>query len=219
MFFDTPIIHAVDTNAIGRYGDFASEGGEGEKKMAKLTKYSREAIARRAVAHAFDPRQAALADAEDVLAREAYDSIFPKDEQALVAAIPSNWFRLDACLQFNVGGQRITLNVKGDGLPVPYRMKGSEWGSYGCHQIGTIEHGELCDRIQKHAQTVEDVKRERRDALRATENMLNAVTTTGKLKEVWPQGEQFYADYEDRPAPALPAVRVDEINSILGLSA
>lgn len=186
--------------------------------MAKLTKYSREAIARRAVAHAFDPRQAELAKLEDALAREAYNLIFPDAEQKLVSKVPSNWFRLDACLQFNVGGQRITLNVEGDGLPVPYRMKGDRSGSYNCHIIGVIEHGELCDRIQAHAQLVDTVKSERRQALRATEAMLEAVTTTGKLKEVWPQGEQFYADYEDRPAPALPAVRVDEINAILGLA-
>lgn len=185
--------------------------------MAKLTKYSREAIARRAVAHAFDPRQEALAEAEDALAREAYNTIFPAPEQALVAKVPSNWFRLDACLQFNVGGQRITLNVKGDGLPVPYRASGMEYGGYHCNQIGVIEHGELCDRIQTHAALVDTVKSERRTALRATEKMLEAVTTTGKLKEVWPQGEQFYAEYEDRPAPALPAVRVDEINNMLGL--
>lgn len=186
--------------------------------MAKLTRYFREAIARRAVSHAFDPRQADLAVAEDMLAREAYNLIFPAKEQALVATVPTNWFRLDACLQFNVGGQRITLNVAGDGLPVPYRMKGNDSGTYNCHVVGVIEHGELCDRIQAHAQLVETVKSERRAALRATENMLNAVTTTGKLKEAWPQGEQFYADYEDAPAPSLPAVRVDEINAILGLA-
>lgn len=185
--------------------------------MAKLTKYSREAIARRAVAHAFDPRQEELAVAEDALAREAYNVLFPAAEQALVAKVPSNWFRLDACLQFNVGGQRITLNVKGDGLPVPYRMKGSEYSGYHCHQLGVIEHGDLCDRIQAHAVLVDTVRQERRQAQRATEQMLDAVTTTGKLKEVWPQGEQFYADYEDRPAPSLPAVRVDEVNALLGL--
>jgi len=186
--------------------------------MAKLTKYSREAIARRAVAHAFDPRQAELAKTEGALAREAYSTLFPSTELALVAAVPSNWVRLDACLQFNVGGQSIRLNVEGEGLPVPYRMKGSEYGSYGCHQLGVIEHGDLCDRIQAHAQLVDAVKNERRAALRATENMLEAVTTTGKLKEVWPQGEQFYAEYDDRPAVSLPAVRVDEINALLGLA-
>jgi len=185
--------------------------------MAKLTKYSREAIARRAVAHAFDGRKAELDAAEDALAREAYNTVIPEAEQKLALKLPSNWLRLDACLQFNVGGQRITLRVSGDGLPVPYRMKGSEYGTYGCHQLGVIEHGDLCDRIQKHAQAVETLKEERYTALRATEEMLNAVTTTGKLKEVWPQGEQFYADYEDRPAPSLPTVRVDDVNALLGL--
>lgn len=185
--------------------------------MAKLTKYSREAIARRAVAHSFDPRQAELKIAEDRLAREAYATLFSDAELAIVATLPEGWVRLDACLQFNVGGQRITLDVSGDGLPVPYRPRGSENGGYYCHQLGVIEHGDLCDRIQKHAQTVDTVKSERRAALRATEQMLGAVTTTGKLKEIWPQGAQFYAEYEDKPPVHLPAVRVDEVNAALGL--
>lgn len=187
--------------------------------MAKLTQYSREAIARRAVAHAFDARQEDLKIAEDALAREAYDLIFPDAEQALVSAVPDNWFRLDECLRFNVGGQTIILNVAGGGLPVPYRMKGEEYGSYNCHVVGVIEHGDLCDRIQTHAMLVDTVKTERRTALRATERMLDQVTTTGKLKLVWPEGEQFYAEYDDKPAVNLPAVRVDEINALLGLAA
>lgn len=185
--------------------------------MPKLTKYSREAIARRAVAHAFDAKQEAIFANEDALAREAYALTFPAEELALVSTVPDNWFRLDACLRFNVGGQQIVLRLIGDGLPVPYRRLNEEYGSYGCNILGVIEHGDLCDRIQKHAQHAETVKNERRAALRATEAMLDAVTTTGKLKEIWPEGEPFYAQYDDKPAPSLPAVRVDEINALLGL--
>lgn len=185
--------------------------------MPKLTKYSREAIARRAVGHAFDPKQEAVLVAEDALAREAYALTFSEAELALVRAVPDNWFRLDECLRFNVGGQQIVLRVIGDGLPVPYRRLNDDYGGYGCNILGVIEHGDLCDRIQKHAQHAETVKSERRAALRATEAMLDAVTTTGKLKEIWPEGELFYAQYDDKPAPNLPAIRVDEINALLGL--
>lgn len=187
--------------------------------MPKLTKWNRESIASRAVAHTYDPRKVALAKAEDALAREAYAFLFPKAETNLVAAVPENWIRRDTCLRLNAGGERITLVLIGDGLPVPYRPKGGD-GDYGysCNQLGTIPHGDLCDRIQAHARAVEALKEQRRDALRKVTTMLESVTTTSKLKEIWPEGEQFYSYLEPAPGPAVPAVRVDEINTLLGLS-
>ncbi|MDW9880507.1 hypothetical protein GOA90_25310 [Sinorhizobium meliloti] len=185
--------------------------------MPKLTNYMRESIAGRAVSHAFDPKKEALAKAEDALAREAYAFTFPKAETDLIATVPENWFRRDPCLLFNVGGQSIVLNVAGAGLPVPYRSKHSDNGSYRCNTVGVIPHGDLCDRIQKHAQAVEKYKEQRREAKRQVEAMLGSVTTTGKLKEVWPEGEQFYSKYDDVKPPSLPAVRAAEVNAILGL--
>lgn len=187
--------------------------------MPKLTKYSRERIADRAVAHAFDPRQNTEAEAEDALAREAYATLFSKTELKAAEALPANWLRKDKCLRFNVGSQDITLKVLDEGLLVPYRPKDSESGGYYCHRLGVIPHGELADRIQAHAREVDNTKNDRNAAYRSIAAMLDAVTTTGKLKEVWPEGAQFYADFEDRPTPSLPAVRVDEINALLGLSA
>jgi len=66
---------------------------------------------------------------------------------------------------------------------------------------------------------LETYKEERRAASSALRRMLDNVTTTKRLREVWPQGEQFFArfDKEDRPPP--PALRVDEVNAMLGLAA
>jgi len=79
--------------------------------MTRLTKDIRKAIAAAAVAHAFDPRDAAAAQEADSLAREAYAFVIPEGETRLVEAVPSNWFRRDACLRFNVGGYTIRLNL------------------------------------------------------------------------------------------------------------
>ncbi len=189
------------------------------KKMAKLTNYMRETIANLAVAHTFDPRKAALDKAEDALAREAYASIYPEAELKKVNALPGNWFRPDACLRFNVGGLTIRLNVIGGGLPVPYRAKGEKQGGFHCNQLGVIPHGDLCDRIQAHATACEKYKEERTAAAKACAVMLSRVTTTAKLSEAWPEGEQFFKKFHDEPKAALPMVRVDEVNSLLGLAA
>lgn len=186
---------------------------------SRLTNDMRQAISEAAVAHAFNPRRDELKKTEDQLAREAFACIFSAKEIEAVSKIPENWFRLDDCLKFNVGGQSITLRVEGQGLRVPYRAKGSANGGWGCNNLGSIPHGDLCDRIQKHAQAFETYKEERRNAARVTMAMLNAVNTTKRLREVWPEGLQFFVMYEGEERQPLPAVRVDEINQILGLQA
>lgn len=186
----------------------------------RLTNDIRTAICDAAVSHAFDPRFAEMMKVEEALAREAYETVFTAEERKKASAIPANWLRYDACLRFNVGGQSITLNLVEPGVPVPYRPKaGKGHGGYGCNILGVIQHGDLCDRIQKHAQAVETYKEERRAAQRSVSAMLMAVTTTKRLREVWPEGLQFFVAFEDETArPQLPALRVDEINSMLGLS-
>lgn len=185
--------------------------------MTKLTKYAREAITRRATAFAFDPKKAALDEAEDKLAREAHAQIFSKAELEAIKKVPANWIQLDSCLRLNVGGQRIYLHTLDDGLPVPYRI--GDYAGYSCQEIGTIGPGDLCDRIQAHAAALEQYKADRNNAFRQVKALLDSATTVKRLRDIWPQGEQFYAIYDPSPAMRLPAVPVGEINAILGLAA
>lgn len=186
--------------------------------MTKLTNWIREGIAKRAVAASFDPRNQMLLAAEDALAREAYTVAFTKQELAAVAKIPANWVRLDACLRFNVAGLTITLDLIGEGLPVPYKVKGSEYGGWGCKPLVAIPHGDLADRVQAHANDKEDYKRQRRDALAKVEALLGSVSTLKQLADIWPEGAPFYSVLSERPV-LPPAIRVDEINAALGLPA
>lgn len=187
--------------------------------MTRLTKDLRQSIANAAVAHSFDPKADAHKVAEDALAREAYAHVIPASEVAAAEAMPSNWYRRDACLRFNAGGYTVRLNLIGDGLPVPYQAKGEAYGGYHCAVLGSIPPGDLCDRIQAHAQDGEQLKAERRKAYQAVFAMLEGVSTLKRLAEVWPDGEQFYKRYAETPAASLPAVRVDEINAMLGIAA
>ena len=186
----------------------------------RLTNDLREAIASEAVAHAFDPRKAALTKAEGALAEEAYNHVFPESERKLITKIPSNWVRFDSCLRFNVAGLTIDLNAAGDGFPVPYQINGQHGQrGYSCYRLGSIEVGDLATRIQAHAKAVDDMKSERRVALKQLQAMLAKITTLKRLREIWPEGAQFYAKWEAAPAQTLPTIRVDEINAMLGLAA
>lgn len=185
--------------------------------MTNLTNYTREVIAKAATAFAFDKIQEAQKQAQDALAREAYATIFDAKELAGVAKIPANWVRRDSCLKFNVGGQSITLSLIGDGLPVPYTI--GDYSGYHCKTLGSIPHGDLCDRIQRHAVEVEKTKADRSTAYRSVLNMLNGIRTIKKLATAWPEGKPFYEKYAEKPSEALPVIRTDEINQMLGIAA
>lgn len=187
--------------------------------MTRLTKDLRQAIANAAVAHAFEPRLEALKATEDALAREAYAFVIPAEEIEAAGHMPANWFRLDACLRFNVGGYTIRLQMAGEGVPVPYSAKNEAYGGYHCGNLGTIPPGDLCDRIRAHSDATEAYKAERRTAYIATAGMLEGVSTLKRLSEVWPAGEQFYKRYAETSTTSLPAVRVDEVNAMLGIAA
>lgn len=186
-------------------------------KQTRLTNYTREAIAEAALKAAFEPKKQALLTAEDALAREAYAAVFTPDEVKKAKALPANWLRRDPCLHFNVNGLRIELCTIEQHLPVPYQSKSGERG-YGCHrQQGSISAGDLADRITAHAMAKEKLRDEKRDASNKLSAMLSSISTMNKLKETWPEGEQFYAQFMQVAAPLPPAIRVDEINSALGL--
>lgn len=180
----------------------------------RLTNDLRAAITAAAITNAFDKKKSLLEKVESELAIEAYKVVFSKNELDAVTKLPKNWVRYDECLRFNVAGQSITLNTR-PGLAVPYSVAGAR--GYGCHILGVIESGELCDRIQKHAADKETYKAIRSSTQKKLEAMLNKITTLKKLREVWPEGVEFYQKYEEPKQAALPAIRMDEINVALGL--
>lgn len=184
--------------------------------MSKLTNSTREAIARAAIAFAFDPKEKALAKAEDALAREAHALLFPKKIIDAAKSLPAGWTRKISSLNYNVGGQKIELKAS-ESLHVPALDKSNNDAGRSYYIVGAIQPGDLCDRIQGHAQTKEKLRDEKKIAQRQIEAMLAKVTTVKKLAEAWPEGEPFYSKYLDQPAPQVPALRVDEINAMLGL--
>lgn len=186
--------------------------------MTRLTNDMRSIICKAALEATLAERRSDLAAQEASLAREAYDATFSADLQRLIAKVPGNWFRNDPCLNFNVGGLRIRLRTGGNGLPVPYQS-GSTRG-YGCHnEIGVIQPGDLCDRIQAHAKAKEAFREKTEVASRDLGALLGSISSVGQLQKVWPEGQPFYARFLDSKAPSLPAIRFAEVNATLGLAA
>lgn len=180
--------------------------------MTRLTNDMREAIAHAAVGHKFDPLKTALGNAEDALAREVHAALLPASEIAAAAALPARWVKATRAIRTNAGGYRVNLELTDDArLPVP--VDSEYHGS-----LGNLPHGDLCDRVRAHVENRENTYRQRMAAYQATKTLLASATTIKSLRAAWPDGETFYKKFEGAvPASTLPAVRVDEVNKLLGL--
>jgi hypothetical protein len=176
----------------------------------KLTKEIRERIVGMATGEYFTPKKKAIDAQEHDLGMELYHHVFNADELAKVSALPRFWLRHDGCLRFNCGGYDIRFTVK-TAVPVPY--------STHCASLGSVT-GALSDKAQAFAQSKQDLGRDYDRAKIALMKMLESVSTVKRLKQIWPEGEKFYAQYLDTPErPGVPAIQVTEINKMLGLGA
>lgn len=178
--------------------------------MTRMTKDLRESIARKAVETQFKPRHDALKVEEHKLGMEMYNATFPADIQKQLKKIPDGWLRMDGCLRFNCGGYDLRFTVS-PAVPVPY--------STHCARLAAVT-GDLAERGQAHANALKDFREQYEAAYRALLRMLESVGSVKALQKAWPDGIEFYKNYlTAAPGAAVPALRVEEVNKMLGLAA
>jgi hypothetical protein len=181
----------------------------------RLSNYIMDNIVGRALHAAFHERQQALRQAEHDLAMAAWEHLFPAEERAAALAMPKRWVRMDKCLQVTFGYRRTSLDLIGDGVPVP--------ASDGCARLGTVYDREAGAVLHERFMDLERAKaalNTERDAARgALYGLMKSARSLKRLAEIWPQGEAFYlAELQHaRLQASVPAVVSDEVNKLLGL--
>lgn len=176
----------------------------------RLTKTIRESIVRKATNEAFQKERDALLVEEHKIGLTLYKSVFDKKVLTAVNKLPKTWLRMDDCLRFNSGGMELRFDVK-PAVPVP-----SERGY--CQRLGTLTP-EMADVAQAFANKKEDAVARYNRAKRELMALLDSVSTFKKLKEVWPEGADYYTTFDvERTITNVPAVVVSEINKMLGIS-
>jgi hypothetical protein len=171
-------------------------------------------IVNRALVAAFQAREVALEVRENRLALKCYDNVVSKHVQDALEQLPSSWKPAASTLRFNVGGKRVALRLD-DGVgtkPVPYRF----WNSSSHSDIGVVGGVPLLAEVETYLQDVETLKADREAAKVKLRALLDSVQTVAKLDELWPEGKAFI----DGVVPEtrnLPAVRVEDVNTALGL--
>ena len=176
--------------------------------MSNITKGIRERICRKAIGATFDPKKQAMDKEENKLAIEAYNHIFPKKIRDIIATVPEEWIRHCECLRFNATGWQVQL-CAGKKMPTP--------ASNNCDMLGSLT-GEISDKVQAFSTAKKKLNEDRNLAARKMLGFLEQFRTFKKIKEAWPEGKEFYAEFDaDRQSANVPAVITKEINEMLGI--
>lgn len=174
---------------------------------SRLTNADRDRITARAIEASFSVRTKAMTAREDELVSRCYDFVHDKSVQKKVAALPEGWVGSDSCLRFNVNGAHIVLKST-----QPYRVPSRSY----CGMQGAVT-GPLADEVLSFAADKEAYSAERTQARRSLRALLGSVSSLAALEARWPEGKPFFKRPDGISSDAVPAVRFDDVNAMLGL--
>lgn len=184
----------------------------------RLTKIDREDIMARVLSDVLNKvgkEREAVKKEEQHIAELAYDLVFSKELRMAVAKVEKihkGFTRHDNCLRFSFRGMQAMLRLgdKHPGLPVPYDR------GY-CQNQGIITDETLIARWQAYEGEKKATEERFGQARAALWALLERAKTLAELEDSWPEGKAFYGHLKPKEKAQLPAVRVDEVNRLLGL--
>lgn len=192
---------------------------------AKLTTTIRTKIVNRILSHRFGGEIAALIADRAAFAQRCYEDVYDASARRKMDALPRGWLPTDDDITLSFAGSVDRVQFSGaiygelNGLapertdalrlPVASTHLHNVAQVYEAGEQRAIEHALLVTRRQNLTQAVVDARRQ-------VEAVVNTATTTGKLREIWPESAAFLEDFEDVKL-SLPAVPVKTLNEMLDL--
>ena len=175
----------------------------------KLTQDKRRTIARRARDHATDARVEQLRKDEEALALRIYEFRY-EDIAARMNDLPDGWLPVTNTMR--------VASDRSNGLEVSQLFPLRSVKRIPMHPSDArrfaMNHKLREEAIRLRAEQ-ESITQDRKDIYDQTLSLLKSVTTLKRLKEVWPDGSQFYEDLE---GPGnLPSIPVADLNAKLGI--
>lgn len=194
------------------------------QRSTRLTTDIRDTIAKRLLQHRFAKEYAALVSHRAALAVAFYNDIYKPKDRRVIEGLPKGWLPTAAALRIQVAGSVTEVAFSGARwgdpagftaeptfLPVADKHMRGVAATYEASHRLAIRYAELRDRSSYYRSAVTEARRQVVAAL-------EAATTTGKLREIWPEAAPFCAPFEKAPS-RLPAVPTARLNEMLGLSA
>jgi hypothetical protein len=178
-----------------------------------LTNERRDSILCNAQDLTFAARREAIKQESNRLAELAYSHLYPADVQAKMNALPVEFFSQTSTIFAYLPGNGDSVNLD----LISSRRVGAcdrEWRRPAYYLVTGSAVTECVVKLKAdRGQLAQDVNTFKSELRR----FLAGITTVKKLKEVWPEGEEFYKHLlgDDAPKNAL-AVRPETINALIG---
>lgn len=190
----------------------------------KLTVAMRESIAREMIKHRFCKEAAKLVKERAALARAVYDDLYKAKDRKLIESLPKGWLPESSSIRVRFAESYEEIEFSGHNynfkayllkpepvlLPLAWKHRNSCVASYDAGHRLSIRHAELTAKTNELFKRIYEAEAQ-------IDGALDSVTTTGKLREVWPEAAPFVAKYEKPASPKLPAIPVASLNAMLNL--
>jgi hypothetical protein len=177
--------------------------------------------------HRYEATVAALIEEKTAFAIKVYEDLYSKSTRDKMSALPEGWLPSsdNVAVQFGASYERIYFNGYTHGKLISVIASEDRRRGGSLRLLGKHAHG--CAKVYDatHALSVahskldakeRDLKTEFEATRRQLEAALNAVTTTKRLIETWPEIAPFASKFDDEK-PQLPALPTEQLNKILDL--
>ncbi len=153
---------------------------------------------------------------DDICYREAFEPA----EYRKIKSLPRGWLPMDYDVKVQVSGSHVTQLKWSEARPVPHKFT-----SYSSPVSRIIEPDNPALITMKEYKEAERGYEERRADLNKRKSelkvqviaVINSVTTTGRLKEIWPECAELLPMGSESSGDMLPAIILKDLNKTIGL--
>lgn len=192
----------------------------------KLNNNLRASLCNALLCHRFSTEFTGLMKERADLAHALWLDLYKPSERATIESLPAGWLPEEANISVRFGPFGFErLFFSGDPCDLRFLLPGGKAPEVvkrrmatrhkGCAKVYDVGH-KLQVRHEALKSAERDFNERFKTARREIDAVIGSITTTGRLKEVWPEAAPFVAPIE-KSAPALPAPPIADLNKTLGL--
>lgn len=171
----------------------------------KLTRDHKAAILTKAINAVFQQRENAIISDENKLAEHAYKCLYPAEVQQKMSALPDEFFP-----------QKSEITVIADGFHQSIKLLSSRKIASIDNQWRRPFYEGSAERVVKLFAKKNRLDKDKKKLANELESFLSGITTTDRLKTMWPDGEEYYKWLTESQKPQFALmVRPDAVNEMI----